>query len=70
MFRVGKFLEPETYLFVLCVFLFASTNASQCAMSRYCEDTVGIVKLVPGKDLVFGNDELSLLAARFMAGVG
>lgn len=39
-------------------------------MSRYCEDTAGIVKSVPGKYLVFGNNELSLLAVRFMAGVG
>lgn len=70
MFWVGKFLEPETYFLVLWVFLFATTDASWCAMSRNSEDTAGIMKSVPGKDLVFGNDELSLLAARFMAGVG
>lgn len=39
MFGVEAFLEPEMYFLVLWMFVFATSDVSWCAMSRYCKNT-------------------------------
>lgn len=42
VFRVGLFLEPE--FFVFWRFIFATSDASWCGMSRHCDETTDAVK--------------------------